>query len=129
MTRVAMSVSSNRIAPVFDVSRRVLLVDVDGGKQICRTEHSIDDTSETRRVSRLRDLGVDELICGAISRCLAESVEAAGIRVIPWIGGGVEEILDAHVAGKLPDPQFMMPGCRGRRRQRSRGNGCRQRGR
>ena len=129
MTRVAMSVSSDRIAPVFDVSRRLVLVDIEDGKQVYRTEHSIDDASESRRVNRLRDLGVDELICGAISRCLAERIETGGIRIIPWIGGSVEDVLEAYVAGKLPDPQFMMPGCGGGRRQRRQGRGCRQKGR
>jgi len=129
MTRVAMPVWTGRIAPVFDVSRRLLVVDVDGGKELCRAEHGIEEANESRRVSRLRDLGVDVLICGAITRGLAETIEGSGIRVIPWVGGRVEEIFGAYLAGQLPGPRFMMPGCSSRRRQRARGKGYGRRGR
>jgi len=129
MTRVAMPVWVERVAPVFDVSRKLLVVDVDSGKELSRTEQAIEETNEYRRASRLRDLGVDVLICGAISRGLAETIESGGIRVIPWVGGLIEEVFSAYLAGQLPDPRFTMPGCGGRRRQRAQGKGCGRRGR
>ena len=129
MTRVAIPVWDERVAPVFDVSRRLLVLDVESGKELCRTEQAIEETNEPRRASRLRDLGVDVLICGAISRGLAVAIEEIGIRLIPWVGGFVDEVFSAYLAEQLPDPRFIMPGCGGRRRQRAHGKGCGRRGR
>ena len=129
MTRVAMPVWDERIAPVFDACRKLLVVDVDSGKERSRAEHAIEETNESRRLSRLRDIDVDVLICGAISRGLAAAIEGSGIRIIPWVGGLVDEVFSAYLAGQLPDPRFMMPGCGGRRRQRAHGKGCGRRSR
>jgi predicted Fe-Mo cluster-binding NifX family protein len=38
--------------------------------------------------------------------------KSAGIRVIPWISGRLEEVLEAFLSGKLMDTKFLMPGCR-----------------
>ncbi len=128
MTRVAMAVCDGRVAPVFDVSRRLLVVDVENGKELLRAEHAIEETIESRRVSHLRDLGVDVLICGAITRRLAEAIERTGIRVIPWVGGFIEEVFSAYLAGQLPDPRFTMPGCGRGGRRYPRRRRCGQRG-
>ena len=75
-------------------------------------------------------LGVEVLICGAISRPLAEMITDSGIRLIPFLSGDVEEVIQAFLAGNLPNSAFLMPGCCGRRRRfrSGRGRGA-QRGR
>ncbi len=119
MPRVAISVANDRIAPVFDVSRRLLIVDIDNdGRQISQTEHVLDEVTEFRQSGRLSDLDVDVLICGAVSRCMAERVEANGIQIIPWIGGYVGEVFNAYLTGQLSDPRFILPGCNRQRRGR-----------
>ena len=69
------------------------------------------------RCRRLRELGVETLICGAISNPAFAAACAEGITVIPWISGDVEEVIDSFMAGTLPSSRFMMPGCRGRGRR------------
>jgi len=49
---------------------------------------------------RLTGLGVDTLICGAISRPLAYMVTTAGINLIAWISGQVEDVLQAFFERK-----------------------------
>jgi len=66
------------------------------------------------RANRLRQMGIDVLLCGGISGWLARQVEALGIRLIPWLAGDVQQVLDAFVAGRLPDQRFAMPGSWGR---------------
>jgi len=129
MKRVAMPIWTERIAPVFDASQKLLLVDIDGGRELSRAEELTNWPDEPRRVSRLQELGVDVLICGGISRRLAEMIETCGIRVIPWVGGFVDEVLSAYLAGRFPDSRFLMPGRRGRGRRRGDARGCRKRGR
>ena len=65
-----------------------------------------------KRPVRLREMGVRTLLCGGISTDLAREIEAGGVEVIPWVSGEVNEVLDAYLGGRLPDPRLTMPGCR-----------------
>ena len=122
--RVAVPVWQNRVSPVFDTARKILLWDSAGGQTGERVEVPLVEVSPALRVGRLAELGVDVLICGAISRPLGTMVQAGGIQLVPWIAGEVDEVLRAYQSGSFPTDAFMMPGCCGRRhRQRGRGRG------
>jgi len=119
--RLAIPVWNERVSPVFDAARRLVLVDVENGMEQARREEVIHDSFLTQRAHRLTDLGVNVLICGAISRPLTTLLSASGITVIPWTAGAVDDVLAAYLKGCLPDPRWRMPGCGGRR-QRHRGS-------
>ena len=118
MARIAIPVWQGRISPVFDTAGHLLLVDVDGTRELQRCESVLADTRLPRRVSRLVELGVDVLICGGVSRPLLSMVTGAGIRAVPWVAGNVQEVLDAYLGGQLPGPRFQMPGRMGQGRGR-----------
>ena len=109
--RVALSAWDGRISPVFDTAQKLLLVDVEDGRVAARTEADMPEQAFALRASRLRDLGADVLLCGAVSRPLAAMIAASGIEVVPFLAGDVEDVLAGYLAGELPSPQFMMPGC------------------
>ncbi|MCK4341845.1 MAG: NifB/NifX family molybdenum-iron cluster-binding protein [Phycisphaerae bacterium] len=115
--RVALPTWDGRISPVFDVARRLLVVDVERDAEIGRSEVDLEETRLAARASRVTALGVHVLICGAISWPLEAMLTSAGIRLIPQICGPVEDVLRAFLAGQLPDEAFLMPGCCGRRRR------------
>ncbi len=122
--RVGLAVWGERISPVLDSARRLLLVDLDQGEEVGRQEVSLAEAGPGPRARRLADLGVHALVCGAVSRPLACILAASGIEVIPFVAGDVEEVLSAYRAGRLPGPGFSLPGGgpRGRgRRRRARG--------
>jgi predicted Fe-Mo cluster-binding NifX family protein len=75
----------------------------------------------TEKVKRLKELGVDVVLCGGISNPLRGMTEAAGIRVIPWLSGRVDDVLAAYFSGSLTDERFAMPGRPGRKGPRYRG--------
>jgi predicted Fe-Mo cluster-binding NifX family protein len=129
--RVAVSTWSGRVSPVFDVAKHLLLVDLDGEAQSGREEAAIVETEPVARAGRVAQLGVDVLICGAISVPLEAMLISAGVRVIPHTCGPVDEVLQAFAGGRLTDGAFLMPGCCGRRRRfrgphRGGRSGCRQ---
>jgi len=131
LMRIAIPTWNGQISPVFDVASELLLVDVEHGVQVRRDQKLLTATNPAVRAGRVTDLGVDVLICGAISRPLEAILTNAQIRVIPYLRGPAEEILQAFVSGQLNVRSFLMPGC-GRRRGRIRGRGRRfggQRGR
>jgi predicted Fe-Mo cluster-binding NifX family protein len=121
--RLAIPVRHDRVSPVFDTASRLLLVDLaDGIEQARQLVEVAQATFPTERAKRLAELGVNVLVCGAISRPLAGCVSAARIALVPWVAGPVEEVLRAYLVGKLVGLRWRMPGC-GARRPRHMGCG------
>mgnify|MGYP000882717202 CR=1 FL=1 len=113
--RVAVATWNGRISPVFDVARQARVVEDVGGDAVGRDE-MLPGTDPAAQANRLKALGIELLICGALSQPQALALEGAGIAVIPFTAGTVEEILAAWRAGTLPRSAWSMPGCCGRRR-------------
>ena len=111
--KIAVPVWNDRVSPVFDTSRHLLVVELVDGEEVGREEHTVTDAFPPFRVRRLKELGVDLLICGAISNPVACLINAAGISLMPWVSGDVKDVLDAFNGARLSDPRFRMPGCRG----------------
>ena len=108
--RIAIPWREGRISPVFDTAIRLLLVDVEGNEERGRQTAEIGRGILVDRVQKLRELKVDLLICGGVSRPLASALASAGLQDIPWMVGGVEDVLKAFLAGRLSDPGWRMPG-------------------
>jgi len=119
--RIVLPIYEARIAPVFDVARCFLLVDVKLNSVITRKELSIKDTDPITKTKRLVELNADVLICGAISWPLEAMLVSAGIRVIPYTCGSLEEVVAAFIRGDLNEQAFLMPGCPGRRHRHRHG--------
>jgi predicted Fe-Mo cluster-binding NifX family protein len=94
-----------------------------GSAENTRRQESLPDEAPERRTQRLQILGVETLICGAISRPLEALLAANGIEVIPRICGETEDVLRAFQSAGLQDDQFAMPGCCGQKWHQHRG-GC-----
>jgi predicted Fe-Mo cluster-binding NifX family protein len=115
--KVAVPDWQGRVSPVFDVAEQILLVDTDDRDvDPWRTER-LDSAGPHERARQLADLGVDVLVCGAISWPLEALLATSGIRVIPLVCGNVAEVVQAFCDGTLNDGQFAMPGCCRKRRQ------------
>lgn len=122
--RAAFAVWNERIAPVFDVAGQVWILDVTGPGSVEQHAEPLPEGAPADRVRRLVELGVGELICGAISRESQAALSGYGIRVVPLTAGPIPEVTRAWLDGRLSAPRFAMPGCGGHRRRRC-GQGCR----
>jgi predicted Fe-Mo cluster-binding NifX family protein len=130
--RIAIPTWQGRVSPVFDTAQRLLVVELHNGDETGRTEQDLGRLFPPQRAVRLKELGVDVLICGAISRPLAGVIAASGIELVPFVSGECPDVLTAYLGGELAQPRFMMPGCCGRgmrRRGRWRGGHGAGRGR
>ena len=114
--KAAFSVWNQRIAPVFDVSRRVVVVEVQAGEVVDRRDLEFDECDPFFKLERLAELRVQALVCGAISRPLAEVAVHLGMELFPFIAGDLEEVMTAYLKGGLQSPALAMPGCRRRAR-------------
>ncbi|MBN1443036.1 MAG: NifB/NifX family molybdenum-iron cluster-binding protein [Planctomycetes bacterium] len=120
--KTAFAYREERIAPVFDIARRIRVVEAEAGRIISEAEEVLPDDPPVRKALRLADLGVGLLVCGAISRPLGAMVAAYGIELVPFVAGDLREVIQAWLSGHLVEETFAMPGCRGRGRSR-RGRG------
>lgn len=108
--KLAMPVSGGRISTAFDFARHLLVVEYEDGREVSRSELVLEEELPLNRARRLEALGTSMLICGAISRSLAERLANGGIDIIPFVSGPIEEVLAAYFAGELESERFLMPG-------------------
>jgi predicted Fe-Mo cluster-binding NifX family protein len=113
--KAAFSVWNNRVAPVFDVARQIHVVEAESGRIVAETQEVLGQAMPAQKARRLADLGVEILICGAISRGFQALVGAYGVRVVPFIAGDLHDVIGAWMTGRLKSPLLAMPGCWGRR--------------
>jgi predicted Fe-Mo cluster-binding NifX family protein len=116
--RVGIAAHAGRISPVLDVARRVVIVDVEGSREVGRREAELEAGTLSGVVAQLGELEVDVLVCGAVSWPLEAALSSMGLRVVARVCGPVEEVLRALVAGELDGGAYRMPGCGGGGRRR-----------
>jgi len=101
----------------------VLVVEVPWKRWGDWTLEELGECSESSRVTRMSELNIDFLVCGAISSPLWEMLIDAGIDVRPHVSGSLSLVLQAVADGQIDDPIFRMPGCApGQKGRRRRGN-------
>jgi predicted Fe-Mo cluster-binding NifX family protein len=123
--RIAIPVWNGRVSTVFEAADEMVVIEsLIEGKGVQRIE-SLEGPPRCDRAAHLKALGVDVLICGALSRSMAHRIEAAGIRLIPFVRGPVEEVVDAFRTGRLGGERYLLPGCRAM--AEGRGSPCRRR--
>jgi len=116
--RVAVAVWGGRISPLFDVSRRAVVLDLEGGRVVGRWDLDLPEGTGEASLSVLRRQGVSTLLCGAVSEELALRAVALGLELVPFLAGEVEAVVAAYLTSRLPSDAFAMPGCGSRWRRR-----------
>lgn len=110
----------------MDTACRLLIAETVDGREVARKIIDVPHASPVHRASFISELGIDILICGAISHQFAQMLTALGINTKPWFRGTIDEVIAAYLKGVLQNDNFLMPGC-GRRRNRERARRCGQR--
>jgi predicted Fe-Mo cluster-binding NifX family protein len=130
--KIGIAAGVERLSPVFETGERLLVLELHQNHEVNRRELRWPDSSPAARVKFLVDLGVDTLVCGAITRQTEDLLLGAGLEVKPWLCGEVDQIVRALLRGTLSQAEFLMPGCCRHRRQAGdaqRSGGWRRRGR
>ena len=119
--KTALTIWRNRISPVFDAAQQVLIVQIENGIVIDRAYETLGPEWPYSRASKLSKLAVRVVICGAISLEFRRMLEIYGIRVIPFINGETNRVLEAYIRGTLFESTYNMLGYGRGRRTRFRG--------
>ena len=113
---------------MLDVAKRLVVVEVEDGAETNRREEAIAETGLSGRAKLMSNLGLDIVVCCAVSRPFEAMLSRAGIEVHSGICGDVEKVLTAFASGQEIEQAFLMPGCRARC-GRQKENALRRRGR
>ena len=119
--KVAFTIWRGRISPVFDVSREVLLIEIQDHKIVMEHKEALNNGDPALKLNQLVQLGVETLVCGAVSGPVADMAAASGIKMIPFVAGNIIQVKDAFLSGTLKKDNFFMPGCRRKRSRFSKG--------
>ncbi|MCD4691140.1 NifB/NifX family molybdenum-iron cluster-binding protein [bacterium] len=127
--RVGLTVWNGRISPVMDAAGELLVVEcTDGGWEAVQRV-PLGQAGHMRIARLIGTLGLDALVCGAVSRRFGAMLADQQMTLIAWVTGEVDTVLGALMNGTLQDECYRMPGCgragrgAGRRQRRSRGGG------
>lgn len=107
--RIAITISSGRISPVFDVACTASILSGDTSAVLATIPLP---PTLAERAELLAGQGVTRLVCGAISRPARCLLEGCGIRVIGFVAGEADKIIAAIGDDRLPAVRYTMPGCR-----------------
>jgi len=121
--KVAFTIWGNRISPVFDSARKLFIVETKDNK-IISTQYEPFESVDSDLTHMINGLGINVLICGAISKRFSDIIEISEIELIPFITGYVDAVLESYMKNNEIVAEFFMPGCRNKYyRQKNRGNG------
>jgi len=100
--KAAIPIVGTCVSPRFDCGSALLVAEIDGGVVTSRQEVVDGASNSLQRVAQLRELGVEVLVCGAVTGFLLRHLAANGIRVFPWVFGEASEVLERLARGGFP---------------------------
>jgi predicted Fe-Mo cluster-binding NifX family protein len=89
------------IAPCFGSAATITFFTIKKGEVIDEVDFCLESSETLDRVRLMRDQAVGTVICGGLEQCLADLLEASGVRVISWVSGRVDDLLACFMRGEL----------------------------
>jgi predicted Fe-Mo cluster-binding NifX family protein len=109
--KVAVTVWEKRVSPVFDASQMLLIAEIENGAIVSKGQIGFDPETPSALIRTLAAMEVTTLICGAVSEQSAIVIETGRIRLIPFIAGEADEVLEVFAKNSDVDARYLMPGC------------------
>jgi len=110
--KVAIPIFGPRVSPRFDCAPGLLLFNLEDGKVVGSEKFSLQSWDRLQRLQKLKEIGVQTLICGGIDGHSAQVLSDYRIRVIAWVAGEADEALRLFLEGKLRPGVELCPPCR-----------------
>lgn len=109
--KIAITTWGNRVSPVFDAAKTLLIADIENQSINSKKYESFQPDDVSALAALLTREKVTVLVCGAISETYAARLVENRIRMFPFVTGNAMNILDCLAAHNTIKPAFMMPGC------------------
>jgi hypothetical protein len=115
MNKVAIPVFLDRISPRLDCAKRMLVLYVEENRLLDKREMDISRWSPDEKTTRLKDLGIVQVICGGIRQEDRFNLNRCGIQVVSPIFGEISTVIEAFLKGALKGPGCPCPRRQGRK--------------
>ncbi len=109
--KIAITAWGNRVSPVFDAARTLLIARIENQTVKNKTYQAFHPDNIEDLAALLTRLQVSILICGAISTHPADSLVKNRIRLISFVSGNAMDVLNSFATRYTIDQSYMMPGC------------------
>ena len=115
---IALPVYKERISPLLDVAKKFAVYEIDDGEIRQKIIAEVHPDDEVERFGKLKEMGVSLIIGGAVSSFVSEIINAKGIRLISWINGSVDNVIENYLEDGLKLLRSSSSACPHNRRQR-----------
>jgi len=105
MKKIAIPRLGKRIAPRLGIAHKFTVAIIEQGEVDQITSLDLSGYPPILKMRRLREEGVNILICAGIERIFWGYLTGFGIRVIPGITGPIDEALSRYLSGDLSPGQ------------------------
>ncbi|MBC8179771.1 hypothetical protein H8E88_01490 [candidate division KSB1 bacterium] len=101
--KIAIPFFKKRVSNRLDSSENILIVSIKSGAIESRKKIRLIHSEPLMMINILTQLKVNVLLCGGITEYYAKQFTLSRIKVIPWISGELEEVLDLYLQGRLKE--------------------------
>lgn len=91
----------NRVAYRLDCADTIVVARKDRKGKVQLQEAVLSERDVIRRVRQIADLGIETLICGAVSGFVFRMLQHHGIQVIGGVIGNAQDVLNQYLSGNL----------------------------
>ncbi len=109
--KIAITIWGNRVSPVFDAAKTLLIADIKDPGVIRKSYVNFDSGSPDTMIKILKKMQVSILVCGAISTRPADLIVENDIKLISFVTGNAVEFLETFARKQIIEKSYMMPGC------------------
>lgn len=99
--RISIATREDRVCPRFDRATTLLVIDVRGEQEQNREVMNINTWPARGRATRLAELGIDQLVCGALSSFDEAGFEDSRVRLVSRVAGPVDAVIHAVLSGTI----------------------------
>lgn len=108
--KIAIPLFDKRISPRFDCAQGFLLASTENGRVLKREVFSAPLWSPPEIVKKLREMGVDTVICGGIDEVSSRQLILQDMKTYSWVTGLAEDALQSLLTGGLESCTMVGPG-------------------
>ncbi|MGB2986869.1 MAG: hypothetical protein WBE26_13435 [Phycisphaerae bacterium] len=124
--RIAIATCRDRVCPRFDRAASLIVIDVRSDREESREVLDISAWPAHGRATRVAQLGVDQLICGALSSFDEAGFEESPVRLVSQVAGPVDAVIHAVLSGAIsPGQDYWQDRSEARARELQRRRGTR----
>jgi predicted Fe-Mo cluster-binding NifX family protein len=89
------------VAPCLEYCATMAIFTITGGEVVDQCDIPLRSRDPFDRVRLLRDQQVHTIICGGIQDTYEDALRASGLRVVSWVSGRVDDLLELFLRGRL----------------------------